>query len=201
MDLGLRWSNTQTKGTFPGDLNNYSLSVNAGKTLNDYTEGTILGAFGILDYWDIKNFMNIELAWDLVLKYEKVLASGAKVVPYGRAGATMNYVSNEVTDYGYTAAGQPVSRTTGSSYLDFYGNYSAGLSYVAPNNTWAISSEYGFYSWLGGDIDWVAEPDQEAFWSTHLYFETSDDAGIKFQYSYEIDNEKSTYGIYYTREF
>ena len=85
------------------------------------------------------------------------MESGAKVVPFARVGITGNLFSN----YSETTVAEDFFYeyyyTSGDMYFDFYGNYTAGLSYIGVDNKWAVSSEVGKYRSLGGDLDLITK--------------------------------------------
>ena len=197
MDVGMRYSNISYTGQ--PNLETYMFSLNAGKSINDYSETQITGGLGSTDYYGVDDYTNFDLGWDMILKYEKVMASGSKIVPFARGGVTLNVFSNyQEHTVGYDAYYRYYT-TSGTTYVDYYGNYSAGLAYIAPNEKWALSTELGTYHWLGGDLDMGDY--SETFWSTHLYYKAFEESGIKLMYSYETDSEMSTYGIYWTKNF
>ncbi len=200
IDAGFRYSNLSSNlGASQPDLTTWNISINMGQSHNDHIETQITGNIGSTDHYGNDDYTNFDLGFDGTLKYEYTTAGMHKIVPFARAGVTASLFSNyEEHTVGYDGYYRYYT-TSGNSYFDFYGNYSAGLAYVSPTQKWAVSSELGTYTWLGGDLD--LDSYSEPFWSTHLYMGVFEESGIKLMYSLELDSEMSTWGIYWSKVF
>ena len=165
-------------------------------------EGSITAAIGATDIPGVDGFVNLEFGGDLTPKYEFVLESGAKIVPFARVGLTGNLFSN----YRETKVGENLFYeyfvTSGDTYLDFYGNYTAGLSYVGVDNKWAVSSEIGKYRSLGGDLNSEFFGDYESsIWTSQIYFKVGATSEIKLMYSVEAELETKTIGLFWSQSW
>lgn len=194
-DFGVRYSNLV-------DIDTLLLSFGHGKELNKNMEGNLMAAIGATDVPGLDSFLNVEFGGDLTPKYEFVLESGAKIVPFARVGLTGNLFSN----YRETKVGEDLFYeyfyTTGEMYLDFYGNYTAGLSYIGEDNKWAVSSEIGKYRSLGGDLNSEVFGDYESsIWTSQMYFKVGATSEIKLMYSVEAESEMKTIGLFWSRSW
>ena len=190
-DLGVRYSNIE-------DIDTTLLSFGLGRELNKNMEGSVMAAIGATDIPGVDSFLNVEFGGDLTPKYEFALESGAKVVPFARVGITGNLFSN----YSETTVAEDFFYeyyyTSGDSYFDFYGNYTAGLSYIGVDNKWAVSSEVGKYRSLGGDLDFDYE---SSIWTSQMYFKVGATSEIKLMYSIEAESEMKTIGLFWSRSW
>jgi hypothetical protein len=193
-DVGVRYSN----GGFEQDIDTLLLSFGHGRELNKNMEGSVMGAIGYTDIPSADSYLNVEIGGDLTPKYEFVLGSGAKIVPFARVGITGNLFSN----YRETTVGRDYFYryyyATGDMYFDFYGNYAAGLSYIGVDNKWAVSSEIGKYRSLGGDLDYDYET---SIWTSQMYFKVGATSEIKLMYSVEAESEMKTIGLFWSRSW
>ena len=190
LDIGMRFSSY-------ADIDTTLLSVGYGweSSKNKNLEWGVTGALGSTDL-PVDNFSNFELGGDLTYKHEKVLQSGAKIVPYARGGLTFNHFSNyRETTVGYTWTHR-YYYASGDMYWDFYGNYTAGVSYIGVENKWAVSSEIGQYRSLFGDLDLDYE---DTIWTSQIYYRLGETSGIKLMYSVEADSEMETIGVYWSK--
>jgi hypothetical protein len=180
------------------DIDTTLLSFGLGRELNKNMEGSVMAAIGATDIPGVDSFLNVEFGGDLTPKYEFALESGAKVVPFARVGITGNLFSN----YSETTVAEDFFYeyyyTSGDSYFDFYGNYTAGLSYIGVDNKWAVSSEVGKYRSLGGDLDFDYE---SSIWTSQMYFKVGATSEIKLMYSIEAESEMKTIGLFWSRSW
>ena len=196
MDLGLRYSGVNDSGDT--NLRSLMFSSSWGKSVNDFWETQFTFGLGGTDYYNNNKLSNYDLGWDMVLKYEEVALSGSKFVPFARGGITLNLLADP-RHSNTSVSKYRKDLPSGQTYLDYYANYSAGIAYVAPHQKWALSTEWGSYHWLTGDLD--LGDYTESFWSTHLYYGAFKESGIKLMYSYELDSEMSTYGVYWHKNY
>lgn len=194
-EMGARFSSYEN--WYGEDVNTTLLSAGFGGELSKNIEGSVTGALGWTEIPGVDNYFNLELGGNLTPKYEIVLESGAKVVPYARGGITCNLFSN----YRETTVAETFFHryyyASGDSYFDFYGNYTVGLSYIGVENKWAVSSEIGQYRSLGFNdliIDY-----KETIWTSQIYFKVGPTSGIKLMYSVEADSEMKTIGVFWSR--
>lgn len=195
LDVGLRFTGAENNaGTSVFDSTLFSITY--GKNIDEKTEFSFGGALGGTDIDGFDNYTNFELFGDVVYKREKILESGAKLVPYVRAGGVLNYFSNyEETTIGYTWTHRYYTYS-GESHFDVYGNYSAGLSYVGLNDKWAASTELGQSRHLFGDLD----PGYELnIWTSQLYYGLWENSGLKFSYTHDLDYARDSWGLYWSK--
>lgn len=152
-EVGVQFANSEYDGIETTGLYG-TMSV----PVNPYVELQFGGFIGTTatPYYDVDDFINIDLSADIILKHEVDFEFETKLVPYIRAGITWNSISNERRntagyDVDYYGDIWEYYYYTGDSYSDLYGNLSAGLAYWLQPYL-AFSFEFGVWEGLSGDF-------------------------------------------------
>jgi hypothetical protein len=189
-EMSANWTSNDIYDTVMLSISAGAKNTKYGPSYFELEGGAGFGGTGLADA-DIDPFYNFELSGGGILKYELILDQH-KIIPFARAGLTFNYLTNKqeyITGYSDPyISGNYIYWTeyyeeTGESFFDTYGKVSVGLSYVSPQENFALSAEIGNWSNLAGDLGYFTDSVSPTFWSAQIFYNLNESTGIKLSYS------------------